>query len=119
MKNTKELKPCRVCNVQPEYRHYGEKCWNECPNCECQPWPMSDSYEEADDAWNKLQTPELPEGYREEKIFVKGPVHLYRGGRVVARRYETGELGIPARTLGAKDAQALTIFLQRRNHENA
>ena len=59
-----ELKPCLVCNIQPEYRHYGEQCWNECPNCECQPWPMSDSYEEADDAWNKLQTPELPEGYK-------------------------------------------------------
>jgi hypothetical protein len=62
----------------------------------------------------KEERPELPEGYRVEELFCIGPASLYRGGRVVARRYENGELGIPARTLGAKDAEALAIFLQRR-----
>ena len=60
----------------------------------------------------------LPEGYHEEKIFVEGPVqgpvHLYCGEREIAFLYSQGELWIPKKTLGAKDAEALAIFLQRR-----
>ncbi len=102
-----ELKPCRVCNVQPEYRHYGEQCWNECPNCECKTWPMSDSYEEADDAWNKLQTPELPEGYyvREEH----GVFELWSFNHCLAT-FTHGMFFF--NSVYTKDASAVIAFLQ-------